>query len=144
MPLAAHSCVSSHELLFWMEKTYRIHNNILSEKVFIHAGSVPSLSLQEKAWYNHQTQELRIIHRSLTVMWCLFSWHLTSPFIPDQWHIIHFSNEVWLAQKVYEYVALMPGKEITSFNLVRDHKCCLLWSASFFRRSLRHVRSKIN
>lgn len=38
---AAHRCVSSHELRWWMGQAHGIHNNILST----------SASLQEKAWY---------------------------------------------------------------------------------------------
>lgn len=53
----AHSCVSSHELLWWIGQAYGIHNNILIEDIFICTGSVSSWSLQEKAWYRSPNTE---------------------------------------------------------------------------------------
>ena len=53
----SYSCVSSHELLWWMGPADGIHNNILLEDVLILTGSESSWSLQERAWYRSPNTE---------------------------------------------------------------------------------------
>lgn len=111
---AAHSCISSHELLRWMGQAYGIHNNILLEEVFICTGSVSAWSLQEKAWYQfpNTDDETRdgdytwqpkqhIIHVVLVFM---------SPFFP-------FISDSFTSHKSFVYVMLTHRLLLESSSL---------------------------
>lgn len=92
--MAAHSCVSSHELWNWMGQAYGTHNNILSICILpVHTGKGLIPICKHRGWDESWGLHTAALETH-SCMWCLFSSHLALPLY--SWHMIYFLHEPWL------------------------------------------------
>lgn len=116
------SCVSSHELMWWIGQAYGIHNNILLEEVLHpHGICVFLVAAGKGAWYQSpNTDEARVEdyseqpYKHKSFIQCLFSCHLYSSLITFTCHIS--TQKVQESLRLWTLFLWMRGIEVRLAN----------------------------